>query len=115
MDFTFAENSFTPTLLATLVTAQHIRPFQALPMVFPPVLLFSSYLNLQGFKKDSAGLMAAWSAAYLVLARRRKQAFGSKFGARGIIRGATMGLCVMNVVSGGLAYALNRRTDDKEA
>jgi hypothetical protein len=107
------ENPLPSTLLATLVVAQHARPFQTLPMLFPPILLFSSYLNINGFKTDSAGLTSAWSAAYLVLAGRRKQAFGSKFGARGLVRGATVGLCVANVLGGGLAYAFGKReTDD---
>ena len=83
-------------------------------MLFPPILLFSSYLNVNGYKKDSAGLTSAWSAAYLVLARRRKQAWGSKFGARGLIRGATMGLCLVNAVSGGIAYAFGKREDEDE-
>lgn len=78
-------------------------------MLFPPILLFSTYLNLNGFKTDSAGLTSAWSAAYLVLAGRRKQGFGSKFGARGLVRGATIGLCVANVVGGGLAYAFGKK------
>lgn len=82
-------------------------------MLFTPVLLFSSYLNLNGYPVDSAGLTSAWSAAYLVVARRRKQAFKSKFGARGIIRGATLGLCAANVVAGGLAYAFGKR-EEKE-
>lgn len=74
-------------------------------MLFPPVFLFSSYLNVQGYKKDAAGLTGAWSAAYLVLARRRRQStFVSRFGARGLVRGATLGLCVVNVVGGGLGY-----------
>jgi hypothetical protein len=81
-------------------------------MLFPPILLFSSYLNLSGYKTDSAGMTSAWSAAYLVIARRRKQAFGSKFGVRGLVRGATIGLCAVNVVSGGLAYAFGSRKDD---
>lgn len=78
-------------------------------MLFPPIFLFSSYLNLQGFRKDAAGLTSAWSAAYIVLARRRKQAFGSKLGARGLVRGATMALCAANVISGGMAYAFGNR------
>lgn len=106
------ENPLPSTLLATLVVAQHMRPFQTLPMLFPPVLLFSSYLNVNGFKTDSAGLTAAWSAAYLVLAGRRKQGFGSKFGVRGLVRGATVGLCVANVVGGGLAYTFGKKEND---
>ncbi|KAJ9623657.1 hypothetical protein H2203_005919 [Taxawa tesnikishii (nom. ined.)] len=103
-----------PTALATLITAQHFRPFQALPMLFPPVLLFSSYLNVNGFPTDSAGVTSAWSAAYLVVARRRKQAFSSKFGARGLVRGATLGLCAANVVGGGLAYFFGKREEQEE-
>ena len=78
-------------------------------MLFPPILLFSSYLNLQGFKTDSAGLTSAWSAAYLVLAARRKDGFRAKFSTRGVVRGATMALCLANVVGGGLVYAFKGR------
>ena len=42
-------------------------------MIFPPVLLLSSYLNINGFKTDAAGISAAWSGLYLLLAMRRKQ------------------------------------------
>ncbi|GKZ32147.1 hypothetical protein AbraIFM66950_001314 [Aspergillus brasiliensis] len=110
----WGENSFPPTLLATLITAQHARPFQPLPMLFPPVLLFTSYANIQGFKTDTAGISAAWSGLYLLLAGRRKQPFMKKWGARGIVRGATMGLCLVNMVSGGLAYTLGKREDEEE-
>jgi len=82
-------------------------------MLFPPILLFSSWLNINGYKKDSAGLTSAWSAAYIVLARRRRQTIGSKFGARGLVRGATLGLCVMNVISGGIAYAFGKREEEE--
>lgn len=83
-------------------------------MLFPPILLFSSYLNVNGFKADSAGITSAWSAAYLVLAGRRKQSFGSKWGARGLVRGATLGLCFANIVGGGLAYAFGKREKEDE-
>lgn len=111
---TFPENAVPPTLTAALITAQHLRPFQTLPMLFPPILLFSSYLNLNDYKKDAAGLTSAWSAAYLVLARRRRQGLSSKFGARGIVRGATIALCLVNVVSGGLVYAFGKREEKEE-
>ncbi|PYI22103.1 uncharacterized protein BO95DRAFT_422297 [Aspergillus brunneoviolaceus CBS 621.78] len=110
----WGENAFPPTLLASLITAQHMRPFQPLPMLFPPLLLFSSYANLQGFKTDTAGISAAWSGLYLLLAGRRKQPFMKKWGARGIVRGVTMGLCLVNMVSGGLAYTLGKREEDEE-
>ncbi|KAL3481637.1 hypothetical protein BJX99DRAFT_150337 [Aspergillus californicus] len=110
----WGENPFTPTLLATLITAQYGRPFQGLPMLFPPVLLFTSYANLQGFKTDGAGISAAWSGLYLLLAGRRKQPFMKKWGARGITRGATMGLCLSNMVGGGLAYTMGKREDKED-
>ncbi|BAE59342.1 hypothetical protein F9C07_4985 [Aspergillus flavus] len=110
----WGENPFTPTLLATFITAQHMRPFQALPMLFPPVLLFTSYANLQGFKTDSAGISAAWSGLYLLLAGRRRQPFMKKWGARGIVRGVTMGLCLANMVGGGLAYTLGKREEEDD-
>lgn len=69
---------------------------------------------------DSAGLTAAWSGLYLLLARRRKVAgvnFGSRmgntFGARGLTRGAAMVLAGANVVGGGVTYALGLRIKDE--
>ncbi|EMC97595.1 hypothetical protein BAUCODRAFT_68808 [Baudoinia panamericana UAMH 10762] len=113
--FAWGENALPPSLLATLIAAQHLRPFQVFPMLFPPVLLFSSYLNVNGYKKDAAGLTAAWSAAYFVLASRRRQAhFVSRFGARGLVRGATLGLCAANVVGCGVVYAFGRREGEEK-
>jgi len=111
----WGESPLPPTLLATLITAQHARPPQFLPLLFPPVLLFSTYLNLSDYKIDSAGINAAWSALYLILARRRNQPFVQKWGARGIIRGATLGLCVANVLGGGFTYAIGRRSKEEGA
>lgn len=76
------ENSVPPTLLATLITAQHARPFQPLPMMFAPMLLFSSYLNLSNYKTDAAGITAAWSGLYGLLALRRSQVRSDFFDAR---------------------------------
>jgi len=101
-----------PALLASFVFAQHARPFQPLPMIFPPLLLFSTYLNLQGYKIDSAGTTAALSGTYLVLAGRRRMGFMNKFGARGVIRGVTVGLCLVNLVGGGLAYGFGSRSKE---
>jgi hypothetical protein len=42
-------------------------------MMFAPVLLFSSYLNLSDYKTDAAGITAAWSGLYGLLALRRSQ------------------------------------------
>lgn len=36
-----------------------------------------------------------------------------KWGARGIVRGATMGLCLANLVAGGLAYTMGKREDEE--
>lgn len=103
------ESPFPPTLLATLIAAQHARPPQLVPLLFPPVLLFSTYLNLNDYVSDSAGITAAWSGLYLLMARRRKQPFASRWSTRGIVRGATMGTCVVNLVGGGLVYGFGRR------
>lgn len=83
-------------------------------MLFPPVLIFTSYANLQGFKKDTAGLNAAWSGLYLLLASRRRQPLMKKFGARGIVRGATMSLCLANLIGGGLAYTLGKQEEEED-
>ncbi|OJD23404.1 hypothetical protein ACJ73_05239 [Blastomyces percursus] len=108
----WGENSFPPTLLATLIAAQHMRPFQPLPMIFPPALLFTTYLNLLDYKVDAAGASAAWSGLYLLLAAKRKQPLMQKWTARGIVRGAAMTLGLANMVSGGLVYMLGKRRDE---
>lgn len=107
--------------LATLVTALHYRPFQALPMLFAPLLLFSSYLNIAGFAIDSAGMTAAWSGLYVLLAARRggrgisPAALRRRFSARGAVRGAAMGLGTVNCVAGGWVYATgDRKAEDEE-
>jgi len=89
-------------------------------MLFPPVLLFITYLNLQGFTIDSAALTAAWSGLYLVMARRRSVAgatmgarLGTRFGARGLTRGAAMGMAALNLVGCGTTYGLGRRKGKK--
>ncbi|KAH8701475.1 hypothetical protein GQ44DRAFT_693281 [Phaeosphaeriaceae sp. PMI808] len=105
----WGENSVPPTLLATFITAQHARPFQPLPMLFPPLLLFSSYLNLCDYKTDAAGITAAWSGLYALLAVRRKQGLKNKFTVRGAVRGASLGLCAANVVGCSLAYTFRKR------
>jgi hypothetical protein len=46
-------------------------------MLFPPILLFSSYLNLSNYKTDAAGITAAWSGLYALLAIRRSQVSAS--------------------------------------
>jgi hypothetical protein len=109
-------------LLATLITSLHLRPFHALPMLFPPVLLFSTYLNLNSFAIDSAGITAAWSGLYILLASRRKimgkgiaGRFTSRFGARGLVRGAAMGVAGVNLVAGGVTYAFGERKEDDKA
>jgi hypothetical protein len=82
-------------------------------MLFPPALLFATYVNLRGYKTDAAGISAAWSGLYLLLAGRRKQAFMKKWGVRGLVRGGTIGLGLVNMVSGGLVYVLGKRREGK--
>ncbi|KJZ72699.1 hypothetical protein HIM_07891 [Hirsutella minnesotensis 3608] len=98
-------SSMPPALLATLVTALHARPVQLLPLtLFVPPLLFSSYLNLAGYPTGSAGVAAAWSGLYALLALRRRQPFRGKFSARGLVRGGAIGLGVANCAAGSLVY-----------
>jgi hypothetical protein len=42
-------------------------------MLFPPMLVFSSFISLHEYKKDGGGLLAAQSGLYMLLALRRKQ------------------------------------------
>ncbi|OJJ44698.1 hypothetical protein ASPZODRAFT_153593 [Penicilliopsis zonata CBS 506.65] len=111
----WGENPFPATMLASLITAQHLRPFQFFPMLFPPALLFTSYANVEGYKTDSAGISAAWSGLYLLLAARRRQQFMRKWSPRGIVRGVTMGLCFVNLVGGGIAYTLGKREEEEDS
>ncbi|KAH7084791.1 hypothetical protein BKA63DRAFT_2987 [Paraphoma chrysanthemicola] len=110
----WGENSVPPTLLATLITAQHARPFQPLPMLFPPILLFSSYLNLNGYKSDAAGITAAWSGLYALLALRRRQGIKNKFTVRGVVRGGSLALCAVNIVGCGLAYTFGKKEKEEK-
>ena len=104
-----------PTGLATLITALHWRPLQKAPMAFVPVLLFASYINLQGFKKDSAGMTAAASGTYALLALRRKPgAFFKRFGVRGAVRGSAIALGLMNLAGCGWVYATADRKAEEE-
>jgi hypothetical protein len=83
-------------------------------MLFPPVFLFSSYINVAGYKTDSAGTTAAFSALYVLLAMRRKVPISRKFGVRGFVRAGAMGLGVANVAGCGLAYAFGDREREAE-
>jgi len=110
----FIESPLPPTILAAFVTAQALRPPQFLQLLFPPVLLFSTYLNISDYKTESAGISAAWSSLYLLLARRRKQPLSSKFSTRGIIRGSTSALAVANMAAGGLVYLTGKGYVEKD-
>ncbi|ORY08895.1 hypothetical protein BCR34DRAFT_569132 [Clohesyomyces aquaticus] len=72
----------------------------------PPVLLFTSYLNLSGYETDAAGITAAWSGRmrFWRCGGRRK-----KLSVRGVVRGASLGLCAVNVAGCGLAYVSDER------
>ncbi|KAK5997727.1 hypothetical protein PT974_00083 [Cladobotryum mycophilum] len=104
-----------PSLLATLVTALHARPLQLLPLtLFTPTLLFSSYLNLSGYPTASAGLTAAWSGLYALLAFRRRQTLRNKFTIRGAVRGSAIGLGAANSVAGGWVYFHGSAEKDRQ-
>lgn len=105
----YGRSSMPPMILATLIFPLHARPLQPLPMLFPPVLLGTSYVNLAGYKTDAAGVSAAWSALYLLLARRRQFRLGERFGARGFIRGGAVLVAAANAVAGGVAYVTGKK------
>ncbi|KAI0407995.1 hypothetical protein F4802DRAFT_496666 [Xylaria palmicola] len=112
----WGNSSFAPTGLATLITPLHLRPAQPLPLLFVPVLLFSSYANLQGFKIDSAGVTMAASGTYALLALRRRPAggFRAKFSVRGVVRGAAIGVGAINALATGWVYFTGNRQKEKE-
>ncbi|KAK4458501.1 hypothetical protein QBC42DRAFT_233814 [Cladorrhinum samala] len=108
-------SSIPSMTLTTLIIALHARPLQPFPLAFAPLLTFSSYLTLAGFKIDGAGMTAAWSGIYLLLAARRRPAsLRNKFSLRGGVRGAAMGLGAMNAVAGGLVYATGNRKEEEQ-
>ncbi|KAL2024158.1 hypothetical protein VTK56DRAFT_9938 [Thermocarpiscus australiensis] len=113
---TWGTSALPPMTLASLITALHLRPFQALPMLFTPLLAFSSYLTLAGFKIDGAGMTAAWSGVYVLLAARRRPAsLRSRFSLRGVVRGSAMGLGAANTVAGLYTYATgDRKAEEAE-
>ncbi|TRX89382.1 hypothetical protein FHL15_009680 [Xylaria flabelliformis] len=112
----WGNSSLAPAGLATLVAPLHLRPAQPLPLLFVPVLLFSSYANLQGFKIDSAGVTMAASGTYALLAWRRKPfgGFRSKFSVRGVVRGSAIGLGAVNALAAGWVYATGNREKEKQ-
>ncbi|TGJ84247.1 hypothetical protein E0Z10_g4533 [Xylaria hypoxylon] len=111
----WGNSSFAPTGLATLISALHLRPAQA-PILFVPILLFSSYANLQGFKIDSAGVTTAASGTYALLALRRKPVggFRGKFSVKGVVRGAAIGIGAVNALAAGWVYATGNREKEKQ-
>ena len=84
-------------------------------MTFPPVLLGASYLNTQGYKSEAAGLSAAWSALYLIMARRTTSVTSifkpMNWNSRGLRRGATFAMCLAQGVCGTLAYTFGSRKE----
>lgn len=43
-----------------------------------------------------------------------KARIGNRFGARGLVRGAAMGVAAANVVGGGVAYGFGNRRKERE-
>ncbi|KAI0095611.1 hypothetical protein F4814DRAFT_454004 [Daldinia grandis] len=110
----WGNSPFAPTGLATLITAMHFRPLQVRPLLFVPILFFSSYANLQGFKIDSAGITAAASGTYALLAmRRRPGTFINRFSIRGLVRGSAVGIGIVNAIAAGWVYGTGDREREK--
>ncbi|KAI1330769.1 hypothetical protein F5Y16DRAFT_342913 [Xylariaceae sp. FL0255] len=113
----WGKSSMAPTGLATLIASLHLKPAQPLALSFVPLLLFSSYANLQGFKIDSAGITAATSGTYALLAMRRKNnpggIKGKFFSVRGVVRGSAVALGLMNTLAAGWVYATGSREKEK--
>lgn len=103
-------------LLATLIAPQHLRPLRFPGILFPPALLADAYAGLLGHSADAAGFLSASSALYIALALRRRRSTPRRpwlLSVRGALRGASLALCAVNVVAGGLAYGLAERSDEE--
>ncbi|KAK3898564.1 hypothetical protein C8A05DRAFT_47156 [Staphylotrichum tortipilum] len=108
-------SALPPMTLTTLIIALHARPPQPLPLVIPPLLIFSSYLTLAGFQIDGAGMTAAWSGIYTLLAlRRRPASLRSRFSLRGFVRGTAVGLGAANTVAGLYVYGTGDRVREEK-
>ena len=84
-------------------------------MMFVPVLLFSSYANIQGFRKDAAGITAAASGTYGLLALRRRHPIPARISARGVVRGVALGIAAANVMACAWVYAtVDRDVETRE-
>jgi hypothetical protein len=83
-------------------------------LLFTNVFLATSFLSLHGYKRDSGGILAAASGTYALMAMRQKLVGRDRWGPRGWLRGITVGMCLVNVAAGGLAYALGKDTIAEE-
>ena len=110
----FAENSFNPMLVATIIAPQHLRPVQPLGLALCGCFIGTSFVSLHGYKTDAGGMLAASSGLYALLAMRRRFRIRDRFGPRGILRGVTIGLCAVNFVSGMLVYAGKDKSPELE-
>lgn len=68
---------------------------------------------MTGYRYDSAGIGGAWSALYLLLARKREYPSWERYRVYGLLRGVTLGTCAMNVVGGGLVYFTEKRVVER--
>lgn len=99
--------AFTPHLFA------HVRPFKLNPLIFPLILLDLSYMNVQGgdkWKTFPATEIAFWSGLYPMFALDKpKPQFIKHSPAGGIVRWASFGLCLMNIVGGNVAWSVRQK------
>ncbi|KAH0548467.1 hypothetical protein GP486_007945 [Trichoglossum hirsutum] len=108
----YGESPYPPAATALLVAIPN--PLRPVPLLFSSVLGLSSYLSFSGHRIDAAGTSAAWSALYMIATSRRKQNFLRKLSRAGALRGLTLGMCTLNVLGGGLAYAFGQRSEEEE-
>jgi hypothetical protein len=92
-------------LIATLIAPQHLSPVQPLGLALCAGFIGTSFISLHGYKTDAGGMLAASSGLYTVLAMRRRFRIRDRFGPRGILRGVTLGLCMVDFVCGVLVFA----------
>jgi hypothetical protein len=105
-------SAYAPALHGIFIWGVHGKPFQWKPMMFVPMLFLSGYMNIVGFKIDSAGLTGAVGGMYALTGLRRRQQ--KWLSVRGVSRMAAIGIGAVNMAACGSVYLTGDRKAERE-